>query len=96
MAAKTKEDVAVEREMLNDENEQRKSEGRPELDFFEQAGIDIAGLRGKWVRLNVGKMKLEGKVVSVNEQYGLLKIKGKDGYMTIVRLGKVSMISVKD
>ena len=71
-------------------------EAKTEFDFFEQAGIDIVNLRNKYVRMNVGKMKLEGKVLSVNEQYGLLKIQGKDGYTTIVRLGKVSMLSVKD
>ena len=96
MTAKTKDEVEAERQMIDDENEQRKNEGRIELDFFEQAGIDIKGLRNKYVRMNVGKMKLEGKVISVNEQYGLLKISGKDGFTTIVRLGKVSMLSIKN
>ena len=66
------------------------------LDFFEHAGIDIRGLKGKYIRLNVGKMKLEGKVLSINETFGMLKVKSKDGYTSYVRLGKVSMLSVRD
>lgn len=73
-----------------------KKANESEFDLFEHAGIDIPSLRNKWVRLNVGKMKIEGKVISVNEQYGLLKIRGNDHYVSIIRLGKVSMISVRD
>jgi hypothetical protein len=79
-----------------EDRDEEQSYSNNRLDFFEEAGIDIQSLKNKYVRLNVGKMKLEGKVISVNERYGLIKVQGSDGFTTIVRLGKVSMISIKN
>lgn len=94
VAKTTPADKKIEEEIIKDENITRKSSGLQELDFFEQAGINIKGLKNKWVRMNVGKMKIEGKVIQVNLQYALLKIKGRDNYVTIVRLSKVNAISI--
>jgi hypothetical protein len=89
----------VDDEMLNDENEQREYEGkRPiqdTIDYFEEMGIDIKSLKGRYVILNVGKTKISGRVLQVNERYGLVKVLTSDGYEHVVRLGKVSDIAVK-
>ena len=94
-----KDELKVEKEMLKDENEQRRYEGRPTLqdtiDYFEELGIDVKGLKGKYVMLNVGKTKITGKVLQVNERFALIKVLALDGYEHVVRLGKVSDIAVK-
>jgi hypothetical protein len=90
----------IETEMLEDENKQRKYEGKEPLqntaiDDFEEMGINLNSLKNKYVILNVGKTKIAGKVLQVNERYGLAKILSNDGYEHVVRLGKVSDIAVK-
>ncbi len=67
-----------------------------EPDIFEIAGIDLANLKGKWIKMNVGKSKVEGQVLLVNTQYGLLKVKTNDGYTHFIRVSKVSDLAVKD
>lgn len=65
-------------------------------DFFELFGLNPKQLLKKYVELNVGKTKVRGLVVNVNEKYGLLKVRGVDKMIHTIRLGKVSDVAYKE